>query len=807
MEIPLRALFDAPTPAGLARAVEEGRRARGPASTPLTRAPDVERRRLSYAQQRLWFLDQLDPGSVAYNVPLAVRIHGSLDVEALRRALRALAERHEALRTRIVAGAPDPEQRFDVPLPSLSLEDLSRSDRGRDDLRHHLHDESRHPFDLERGPLWRARLFRVDPGEHVIALTFHHVITDGWSMDLMLAELAALYEGATLAPLAFQYADWAAWQRRWLDAGEREGQLAYWREELGDASPLELPTDHPRPPRRGLRARSVSFHLEPGDVRRLRALGREEGGSLFHGLLACLQSLLGRLTATDDVVLGTPIANRTHPDSERIVGFFANTIALRARDFGGTSFRARLAATRAKTLEAYAHQDLPFETVVDALSLDRDLSRNPLFDVMFAFQPHSENTTPASAMDWAPIDADSGATPFDLAVSLNERQDGIDGLFRYDADLFEPASVERWATWFVALVRGVVRAPDAVPEDLDLRTGAERELVRAANDTTRDETPLTLVDLLDDSIRTHAERPALEVAGRAITYGELGARAGRLADRLLRAGVVPEVPVGLVARRDVDTLAALVAIWKAGGVAVPLDPDLPSARLRTMLESAGVGLLVSGEGVDVPPSVRVIVPGDSSANGDPPATGPVRPRPENLAYVIHTSGSTGTPKGCAVSHAAIASMARAALESQRIRPGDRALHILPLAFDASLDEILPPLLAGATLVVHPDPRADTATDLLARLGRERITHVHFPLGLFHELVEEPEKDPGIPAQLRHVVLGGESPQAARVAAFLRHAPSDLRVTNAYGPTEAVVAVSREELAAPQDVTDPVPIGR
>jgi amino acid adenylation domain-containing protein len=821
-ETSLRVFFGDPTPAGLARAASRSRRAAASPLPALRRASDAERAQLSYSQRRLWFLDRLDPGGCAYNLVTALRLSGEIDADALDRALRELGRRHEALRTRFVTTDDGPRQVFDVPARDV----LRRMDlRGEDDplgrAERLAGEEARTPFDLERGPLWRARLLRVAERDAVLALAFHHIVTDGWSMDILLRELGILYTALSsgvrpaLAEPTVQYADWAAWQREWLEGGELQRQLAYWREELQGLSPLALPTDRPRPARRGLRGGSVRFELDAADSRALARLAREEGATLFHALLSCFQALLSRFAGTSDIVVGTPMANRSLPDAEGIVGFFANTLALRLRAAPAATFRERLRHVRAKVLEAQDHQEAPFESIVEALAVPRDLSRNPIFDVMFALQ-HAGAAAPASDdLALRPVPAETGATAFDLSLALFELEGRIWGSLQFDADLFEQATAERLAAHFAAIVRAAARTPDGRLDELELRTGEGR--VEPAASVVAGEAPgheRTLAELLEDSCRRHARLPAVEDERGVITYAELDARATALAASLRAVGVGAEVPVGLLAGRGISAVCGMAGIWRAGGVLVPLDPALPQARLALFLDDAGIGAVLAERGLesalgDRPAAVLPLEPWKDSPRNDTAggASGAdARPRPANGAYVVFTSGSTGTPKGSVVEHRAIAAHAVAAADAQQLGPADRALHALPLTFDAALDEILPALVAGATLVVHPDPRGDTADDFLERCGRERITVAHVPLDLFHDMALEIEAGRAVPSSLRHVVLGGEPPRGSRIAAFLRRASPRAVVTNAYGPTEAVVAATRHEIRSAGQARDPVPIG-
>ncbi|MFN8178104.1 MAG: amino acid adenylation domain-containing protein [bacterium] len=818
VDLPLRALFETPTPAGLARiAVAAARLGRAPAEG-IRPAPECERRKLSFAQQRLWFFDRLEPGSAAYNLASALELIGDLDVAALARAFDEIERRHESLRTRFVAGPDGPEQIFDPPgRRALETFDLSASPEPPPALASRLAADARRPFDLEHGPLWRARLFRVAERKHVLSLALHHIVTDGWSMETLVRELSALYaayaEGreSPLPDATLQYADWAAWQRAWLEGGELERQLAYWKEELEGAAPLELPTDRPRPPRRGLRGASVALELPAEDATALARLARAEGATLFHALLGTWQALLARFSGMADVVVGTPVANRSAPEAEGLVGFFANTLALRSHVDPRRSFRHLLRAVREKTLDAQAHQDVPFEVVVDAVGPERDLSRNPLFDAMFVLRHGERDLGSPGSLRVEPFPVETGATAFDVTLVLGEAQGRIFGSLEYDADLFEPATGERLAAYFGVLVHEIVGRPDVPLGSLDLRSPAERALVDEMNRTGARLAGRTLETLIAERAARAPDDVAVLDEEVALTYAELERRAEGIARRLRRAGVRCETTVGLLAGRGASAIAAMLGIWKSGGVYVPLDASQPRERLAAMLRDAHVRVLLAERGLEsaLPEPRPTILPldGEDAAGEDgAPVEAGVDPR--NAAYVIFTSGSTGEPKGVVVEHGPIAARVEAQAAAHGFRPGERSLHFLPLPFDASLHEILTALVSGATLVVHPDPRGETPGDLLVRCERAAIAVADLPPGFLHEMAEDLARSGGTtPPSLRRILTGGEAPRAALVAKLLRAGRAGLELWNAYGPTEAVIDAIGGEVTLEESSRDLVPLGR
>jgi len=815
-EISLRALFESPTPTGLARAAAAARR-QGVAPPPVVRAEGARRRRLSYAQSRLWFLDRLQPDSAAYNVATALRLSGDLDAEALGRALAEIERRHEALRVRIVPIPEGAEQVFDPPRSSvLATEDLTTSADPRREAMRRIEEEAGRPFDLARGPLWRALLLRAGAADHFLSLVLHHTVTDGWSMELIRRELTALYgafsEGkeSPLADLPIQYADWAAWQRAWLEGGELDRQLAYWRRELEGVEPLEIPTDRRRSARRGLRGASVGFELEAEDAAALVRFARAEGATLFQVLLACFQALLARTTANRDVVVGIPIANRTVAEVESVVGFFANTLAVRTRVDPGLTLRALVRRVGGKVLDAYAHQDVPFESIVEALDLPRNLSRNPLFDAMFVLQHAGAEKPVGGGLAVEPVPADTGATPFDLTLAMAHSGERIFGSLLYDGDLFDAATMERLLEHFTGLVRAFTCNPDARLEDLDLCTPEERAIMEATNATTLIRPERLMHELARDRPDWVGSNLAVVAEDRELTYAELEKLSNRIARRLRRAGVAPEVGVGLLAGRTAASIAGFLGISKSGGVLVPLDASLPAARLAAMFATAGVRAVVSERGLhQALPQGEIAVVQLDAEDLSTESPDPIEPlaRPANAAYVIFTSGSTGEPKGVVVEHRAIADRMLTRVEQQRLQQGDRALHFLSPAFDAALEEILTPLAAGATLVVHPDPRGETPQGFLQRVEKGGWTVAHLPVGFLHELAEDVARSGGaIPGSLRLIVTGGESPSGSRIASLIEASRGRLQVANAYGPTEAVVEATVHPIASDAPAIDPLPIG-
>ncbi|MFC9249726.1 amino acid adenylation domain-containing protein, partial [Streptomyces sp. NPDC057136] len=799
VEVPLSALFDEPTVRELA-AVIEG------AGTAVVAPPVVAVDRdhalpLSFGQQRLWFLDQLEPGSSEYNLSTSVRWDGDLDVAALRAALGGVVARHEVLRTRLVAGADGvAHQVIDEPAPfDLPVVDVPAGVDPVVAVRAVVAADAQVPFDLARGPLLRATLIKVAVHEHVLALSMHHVVSDEWSGRILRRELAALYEAFRtgeadpLSPLEVQYADFAVWQREWLTGDVLDSQLTYWRDQLGGVPTLELPTDRPRPAVRSTEGGFVDFRVSAQTAQRLRAISREGGATMSMTLLAAFNVLLGRYAGSDDVVVGTPVANRNRAETEGLIGFFVNTLVMRTDLSGGPTFTELLGRVREMALGAYAHQDLPFEQLVDELVTERDRSRSPLFQVLFDYDNGQSGAADEAAARETEVSADHqepepDALPvrFDLVVTLGAFGDELSGEFQYSSELFDPATIERMAGNLVTLLDAIAENAGRRVDDLSVLTEAEQaHMVHERNGTAE---PLPAVGGVHELIAARAaERPdaVAVVCGEAsLEYGDLQARANRLAHYLRGAGVGSESVVALCLPRGIDMVAAALAVWQAGAAYLPLDAEYPVERLEFMLADSGVQVLVcegsAAEGLSADTVIRLDSPAVVRALAELPSTAPeVTTTADQLAYVIYTSGSTGRPKGVQVAHGGVVNLALAQAQVFGVGAGDGVLQFAPFGFDAAVSEVAVTLAAGGRLVVatgeeRGEPRA------LAALVREREVRVAtLPPSLLAVL------DPADLAGLRTLVTAGERLEEATAAAWR----SEYRLLNAYGPTEATVCAS------------------
>ncbi len=757
---------------------------------------------LSFAQERLWFLDRLEPGSAAYNISGSLRLRGLLEAGVLAASLDRLAARHEALRTVFVAGDEGPMQVVDpslrLPLPVVDLRQLPLP--AAEALRL-AREEARRPFDLAAGPLMRATLLRIEPEDHILLLTLHHIVTDGWSMRIYLRELTSLYDAlcqglpSPLPELPIQYTDFAAWQRDWLSGEVLAAQLAWWREKMAGApATLELPVDNPRLPLQSRRAGHLPFRLSEEVSARLPALARERDATLFMVLLAAFQVLLQRHTGQDDIVVGTPIANRNRVELEGLIGLFANSLALRSDLSGDPLFPELLGRVRDTALGAFAHQDLPFEKLVAELRPERDLTRTPVFQVLFVLQNvRAGGLLPqAGALRVEPFGMALDTAKFDLTLSLSEGALGISGNFEYNRDLFERPTVLRLMGHFQRLLEGIA-ADDGQPLcALPLLAEAERQQVLAEwNDTRREyRRAVCLHELIAETMARAPEAVAVVFEGNALTYRDLDRLSSRLANRLRALGVGPEVRVAVAMARSLELIVGLVGVLRAGGAYVPLDPEYPRERLAYMLADSRAAVLLAQESVlaSLPAAEVPVVRLDetfATLDGEsevPPAVDTVE---DNLAYVIYTSGSTGRPKGTMNAHRGIVNRLLWMQEAYGLAADDRVLQKTPASFDVSVWEFFWPLLTGARLVVaRPGGHRDPAY-LSGLIRDEGITTLHFVPSMLQAFLEQLEVDDC--ASLRRVICSGEALPHELQQRFFAHL--DCGLHNLYGPTEAAVDVT------------------
>ncbi|RSM52222.1 non-ribosomal peptide synthetase [Amycolatopsis sp. WAC 01376] len=779
-----RALFSDPVLGRFAAAVAD----QGPAGVAI---PVMDRDGplpLSFAQQRLWFLDEYEPGSTEYVSPTALRLRGELDVGALTDALTALVARHEALRTTFDAdngrgvqlvGAP-----YAVELPLDDLSGLSEEDRSAA-LGQTLEREVRQPFDLRTGPLLRARLIRLAPDEHVLTLALHHIVTDGWSSGVLAGDLDALYTAfvrgtePTLPDLPIQYADFAVWQRQVVEGELLADQLGYWRDRLDGMPPLEPPTDRPRPAVRTTNGDWYAFDVPRGLVTALKGLARGEDSTLFMTLVAACQVLLGRWSGQDDVAVGTVTSGRERPELERLVGFFVNTLVLRSTVDAKTTFRELLTSVRETVLGAFAHQDVPFERVVDAVQPERDVSRTPLFQAMVALQNIGDPVPAGGALAAEEIALPSATAAFDLLVQFEEHDGGLRGAVNYNTDLFDPATIERLTGWLRLILEGVAAAPDRPLGELPLLTAAEQHhLVHTLNDTARPLGAATLPELVRAQAERTPDAPAVTDVGLTLTYAELERHANRLAHRLIAAGAGPEHRIGIALPNSAELLVALLAVLKSGAAYVPIDPMYPPERISAVLgDSRPLAVLDDREAV-------------LDTAGWPETDPGVRPLPGHPAYVIYTSGSTGKPKGVITTHGGLVNFLHWAAEAYPSLSGTAVLHS-SVSFDLTVNTLYGPLLAGGRIRVAGSPAQRPPTFLKATPG-------HLPL---LGVMDDDDLSP-----TGELVVGGDQLIGSVTDAWRADHPGVV-VINEYGPTETTVGCMEYRVGPGQELAaGAVPIG-
>ncbi len=749
---------------------------------------------LSFGQERMWFLDQLEPGSVEYLIPLAMRLRGPFDTGAFRRAVDAVVARHEVLRTRYTSTGGDPVQLVDPATPvEFELVDVAESaalaliDR-----------VSSRPFDLGTERPLRVTVARVTAEDHLVALTMHHIAFDVWSMGIFLADLDAAYRAfagggpSPLTPLAVQYADFAVWQREQQAGGALSAQLDYWRERLADLTPVELPTDRPRPSVRDPRGDTLAVDVPDDVAAAVAALGNQHGATSFMLLLAAFQVLLGRYTGRSDIAVGTPVAGRTREETEELLGFFVNNLVLRTDLAAAPSFVDLLAQVRKTVLDGFANQDVPFEHLVDALRPDRDLSRNPLFQVMFELQHLERLPSTLGGADLELIESGTQVAKFDLTLSVEQHADGrLRCWFEYATGLFDRTTVERLAGHYVTLLGSVAADPAASIDRLDAIPAAERALLLAEwPDPATRRLPvldpehkhhLTVPELFERQVERMPDAPAVVYGADVLTYADLNSRVNRLAHHLRSLGVGPEVVVASCLERGPHAVTVLLAVLKAGGAYVPFDPNHPAERLDFMLADAGARVVLTTSGFADRLAGHTVVTVDADVPAPDTNPAPLA-RGDNLAYMIYTSGSTGRPKGVLIEHRSYAHHCHVIADAYGIGPDDRVVLLSSLTFDVAMDQIAATLLAGAAIVVA-EPLFWTPAELPARLAEHGVTIMEITPAYYREILRS-----GDVASLRGLRLMNVGSDVVTVADARRWAETGLpgRFLCNYGPTEATV---------------------
>ena len=816
LTVPVLWVFEAPTVIDLARRIELALAAEAGTDHPEVCAIPVASRGkplpLSFAQQRLWFLDQLEGPNPAYNMPGALAITGPLDTTALQLALSEIVRRHDTLRTCLAVRDGEPVQ---VIAPAsaapLSLLDLRGTEDPDAEASRLARQEAVKPFDLANQVPLRAQLLRRRNAAWTLLLTLHHSAADGWSISILIRELLTLYtafhEGrpSPLPELAIQYADYAIWQRGYLSGERLARELDYWRTTLAGAPDcLNLPTDRPRPPRQTYRGASIQSAIDAELTAGLQELSRRSGATLFMTLLAAWSALLGRYSGEDDIVVGSPVANRTQSAIESLIGFFANILALRASLSGNPPFLELLGRVRQLCLDAYAHQELPFESLIESLSLTRDLAHAPLFQVMFVLQNTAREPLVLPGLEIALKETGSAVAKFDLTLSVAETDGALAATLECATDLFDRATIERLSGHFVQLLRSAIAHPERSIGELDILSPAEKQQLLVDWNATASPLPEQCVQqMFEARVASAPDAVAVVFEGRTLTYRELNSRANQLAHALIALGVSADHRVAIALERSPAMIVALLATLKAGGAYVPLDPEYPAERLAFMLEDSGARILITQARLRQPllqiagHTLCLDTLWDTVAVH--PESNPDRPvAPEHLAYIIYTSGSTGKPKGVAVEHRGLSNLAEAQIRQFGVAPDSHVLQFASFSFDASISEIAMALCSGASLHLPDAGQRMPGPSLWQYLNDSGITHVTLPPTALAALPQA-----ALP-KLASIIVAGE-PCAPGLAAFWA---KGRRFFNAYGPTEATVCATAAECAADQIAsTAPLPIGR
>ncbi|AFZ23801.1 amino acid adenylation enzyme/thioester reductase family protein [Cylindrospermum stagnale PCC 7417] len=767
---------------------------------------------LSFTQQQLWFINQLRPGTPAYNIAVAVHLKKQLNVSALVLSLNEIIQRHQILRTSFEIVAGEPVQKVadvvKLTLPEVDLRHFP-DEQQQSELQKLSQQAAKISFDLAQAPLLQVKLLHL-PAESILLLTLHHLVADGWSIKILVEELSAIYQAfadekpSPLPELPVQYTDFVNWQRNRLQGGVLEKHLAYWKQQLsGNLPVLQLPTDRPRPPIQTFRGAQQKFVLSKTLTEAIKQISQQESVTLFMTLLAAFQTLLYRYTGEEDIIIGSPIANRNRVEIEKLIGCFVNTLVLRTNLDGNPSFKELLLRVRQVAIEAYTHQDLPFEKLVEELKPNRDLSYNPLFQVMFVLQ------NSVSDGIWKTEEMDTETAKFDAFLSMVDSEAGLVGTLEYNIDLFNAETIKRMVGHFQTLLEGIVANSNQRISNLPLLTSAERQTLLVDWNNTKVDFPQAacIHQLFEAQVEKTPDAVAVVFENQKLTYRELNQRSNKLAHYLQSSGVKPEILVGICMERSVEMVVGILAIMKAGGAYLPLDPTYPQQRLAFMLKDAQVSLLlVQPHLVDeLPPHQAQVISVNSNfaAFSDYSQNNPTTNiQLENIAYVIYTSGSTGKPKGAINTHQGLCNRLLWMQDTYQLTPNDRVLQKTPFSFDVSVWEFFWPLFTGATLVLAKPGGHQDASYLVQLITQEQITTLHFVPSMLQVFLEEIEVDKC--HSIKRIICSGEALSLELKEHFFERLQAELY--NLYGPTEAAIDVT-SWCCKPDKKETIVPIGR
>ncbi|MGI8503164.1 MAG: amino acid adenylation domain-containing protein [Hassallia sp.] len=756
---------------------------------------------LSFTQQQLWFINQLQPGTATYNISVAVQIKGRLNLSALVRSLNEIIQRHDILRTSFEVVNGEPVQKVAdfvaLTIPEVDLQHLANEQRSME-VQKLSQQEAKVVFDLGQAPLLRAKLLHLKAEEAILVLTLHHLVGDGWSINILVEELSAIYQTLTdekpslsdtqteLPEVSVQYTDFVYWQRNWLQGEVIEKHLAYWQQQLGGISVLQLPTDRPRPPIQTFRGAQQKFLLSTTLTEAIKQLSQRESTTLFMTSLAAFQTLLYRYTGQEDIVIGSPIANRNRAELKQLIGCFVNTLVLRTNLEENPTFTELLGRVRKVAIDAYTHQDLPFEKLIEALHPNRDLSYNPLFQVMFVLQ------NPTSDDIWKTEELDTETAKFDLLLSMIDSKEGLIGTLEYSTDLFNADTIARMVGHFQTLLEGIVSNSNQRISDLPILTPAESETLLIDWNNTKVDYPqeACIHELFEAQVEKTPDAIALIFANQELTYRELNNRANQLAHYLQNLGVKPETLVGICMERSVEMVVGILAIMKAGGAYLPLDPLLPPERLAFMLEDAQLPLLLVQPHLvyELPPhqAKLVTIDKESAEFTDYSQANPVSSvQLENIAYIIYTSGSTGKPKGAINTHKGLCNRLLWMQDTYQLTARDRILQKTSFSFDVSIWEFFWTLFTGATLVVVKPGGHQDASYLIQLIAQQQITTLHFVPSMLQVFLEEPGLENC--HSIKRVICSGEALSFELQERFFERLQAELH--NLYGPTEAAIDVT------------------
>ncbi|NER93225.1 MAG: amino acid adenylation domain-containing protein [Symploca sp. SIO1B1] len=785
---------------------------------------------LSFAQERLWFLDRLFPESPAYNIPSLIKLTGILKIAALEQSLKALVKRHETLRTTFSTQDGQPVQVIapdgSVTIPVVNLEHL-KPDEQEVTVQKQVFLEAQKPFDLSNGPLLRVLLFCLGEQEHILFVNIHHIIFDGWSLGVFNRELGTLYdayclnEPSPLAELPIQYADFAVWQREWLQGEVLESQLSYWKQHLADLTPLELPTDRVRPPIQSYQGGVLSVSIPPTLLNQLKVLSREEGVTLYMLLLAAFATLLHRYSNASKLAIGSPIANRDRQELEGLLGFFVNTLAIPIDFSGSPTFRELLQQVRLFTKDAYTHQTLPFEKLVDELQPDRDLSRNPLVQVLFALQNVAIEAVKFNNLTVSPLRYEFEYTRFDLelhlweddkiGISSEEKVGGLSGSFFYNTDLFDRETILRMFKHFQTLLESIVVAPDSLIWKLNILPKEEQTWLLGRNKNySLDQKNGSVHEMFQAMVNRTPDTTALVSGDKQWTYGELNAKANQLAYYLLQKGVKPETAIGIFLDRSVEMVISMLAVLKAGGAYVPIDTTYPPERVSHMLVDSQLHLLltktellnslpISGLPVCCLDQEQSLI---NCQSRDNPAVGV---RGDNLLYIIYTSGSTGQPKGIAMNHCTLVNLISTQTDS--LSGAAKTLQFASPGFDVATQEIFFTLCTGGTLYLIDDQQRRDPSALLEFLLSQKIERLFVPFAFLEQLAIEAGESQRFPVTLREIITAGEQLKITPPIVNFFDNVGQCQLVNQYGPAEAHVVTEIKLEGTASNWPKLPPIGR